>query len=165
MHYLVYRGRNYPVNYICLFLFTLFTSIMVATVTAFYDPYTVLGAVAVTATMTFGLTVFACQTKYDFTSLAPYFFMFFLSITLGTLIFCLLPLAVPDKYSPALYRFWCVIGVMMFSFYIVWDVQLIVGGQHRIQYSVDDYIIASMILYLDIINLFLKVLELMGNRN
>ena len=38
---------------------------------------------------------------------------------------------------------------MVFSFYIVYDTQLIVGGKHRkYQFSTDDYVIASVSFYL-----------------
>ena len=41
------------------------------------------------------------------------------------------------------------LGATMFSFYIVVDVQLIVGGKSRqYQYSVDDYVMAALALYL-----------------
>ena len=48
----------------------------------------------------------------------------------------------------------------------VYDTQLIVGGSHRkIQFSEDDYVLASIILYLDVINLFLFILDLLPGRN
>lgn len=43
--------------------------------------------------------------------------------------------------------------VLLFSFYIVWDTRMIME-----RFGYDDYIIAAIILYVDIINLFLKVL-------
>lgn len=37
------------------------------------------------------------------------------------------------------------IGVVLFSFYLVYDVQLIVGGKHkRFQFSVDDHVFAAI---------------------
>ena len=56
-------------------------------------------------------------------------------------------------------------GAVIFSFYIIYDTQLIVGGNNRrIQYSVDDYALAAINLYLDIINLFLMILDLLNGR-
>ena len=53
--------------------------------------------------------------------------------------------------------------IALFSCYIVWDVQMIVGGKHQRanQFGPDDYIIAAIALYLDIVNLFLYLLELL----
>lgn len=50
--------------------------------------------------------------------------------------------------------------VLLAAFYIVWDTRMIME-----RFGYDDYIIAAIILYVDIINLFLKVLALMGNQN
>lgn len=50
--------------------------------------------------------------------------------------------------------------VLLFSFYIVYDTRMIME-----RFGFDDYIIAAVILYVDIINLFLKILALMGSRN
>ena len=59
---------------------------------------------------------------------------------------------------------YCAIGVLIFSMYVVYDTQLIVGGKHKkFQFSVDDYIFAALALYLDVINLFLYILALLGN--
>ena len=49
------------------------------------------------------------------------------------------------------------------SFYIVYDTQLIVGGEHKkIMFHTDDYVLASVSLYLDVINLFLMILRLLN---
>ena len=57
------------------------------------------------------------------------------------------------------------VGSLIFSFYIVYDTQMIVGGEHRrIKFHTDDYVIAAISLYLDIINLFLYLLELLDGR-
>ena len=55
---------------------------------------------------------------------------------------------------------YAMLGTVLFSCYIVYDTQLIVGGKHkRFQFTVDDYVLAAMNLYLDILNLFLLILR------
>jgi len=54
--------------------------------------------------------------------------------------------------------------LVCFSAYIIYDTQLILGNRAR-EFSIDDYILAAMNLYLDIINLFLEILRLFGSRN
>jgi FtsH-binding integral membrane protein len=57
-------------------------------------------------------------------------------------------------------------GCLLFSFYLVYDTQLILGGQHKkYQFSVDDYVFAALNLYLDIINLFIFILQILGSRD
>ncbi len=57
------------------------------------------------------------------------------------------------------------IGALLFSFFIVYDTQLIVGGQNRkYELAVDDYMAGAISLYLDIINMFIMFLSIFGDR-
>lgn len=56
------------------------------------------------------------------------------------------------------------LGALLFSFYIVFDTQLIVGGKHKHGFSIDDYAMAAICIYIDIIQLFLFILQLLGDR-
>jgi len=46
--------------------------------------------------------------------------------------------------------------------FIVYDTQLMLGGKHKYAISMDEYVFAALNLYLDIINLFLYILRIMG---
>lgn len=47
--------------------------------------------------------------------------------------------------------------------YLVFDTQLILGGKHRkYQVSPEEYVFAALNLYLDIVSLFLLLLQLIG---
>merc|ERR1712004_282981 len=61
--------RKTPHNFIFLFLFTLAEGFMLGTVTARYRADEVLMAVGVCAAITLALTIFAFQTKIDFTAM------------------------------------------------------------------------------------------------
>ena len=56
------------------------------------------------------------------------------------------------------------IGACVFSLFIVYDTQLILGGNHAQQFGIDEYVFAALNLYVDIIQLFLMLLRLFGNR-
>jgi FtsH-binding integral membrane protein len=60
--------RKAPVNYIFLGVFTLCEGVMMGTISARYDVDAVLMAIGICAAVTFALTIFAFQTKYDFTT-------------------------------------------------------------------------------------------------
>ena len=63
--------------------------------------------------------------------------------------------------------FWlvyCVAGALLFSFYLIYDTQLIIGGNHKHHFSIDDYCMAAINLYIDIIQLFLWLLQIFGKR-
>ena len=53
------------------------------------------------------------------------------------------------------------LGILVYSLYIVIDTQLIIG-QLGLRYNIDDYCLAALNLYIDIIYLFLKILQLIG---
>merc|ERR1719452_275501 len=55
------------------------------------------------------------------------------------------------------------IGTIIFSLYIVYDTQLMVGGSHKYSLSPEEYVFASLNLYLDIVNLFMYILSIIGN--
>merc|ERR1719422_2081212 len=66
--------RKVPQNYILLLVFTLAESVMVGFICASYTQESVLIAMGLTALVVVALTLFACQTTYDFTGLGPYLF-------------------------------------------------------------------------------------------
>lgn len=54
------------------------------------------------------------------------------------------------------------IGALIFSVYLVYDTQLMLGGKHKYSISPEEYIFAALNLYLDIINIFLYILTIIG---
>lgn len=52
---------------------------------------------------------------------------------------------------------------VVYSVYILIDTQQILGGKKR-EVALDDYVMGAVILYVDIIGLFLKLLQLLGKK-
>lgn len=157
-------AQRFPTNYLMVFGFTVLESIVVGFVSAMYKTESVVLAAGLTAGIFFGLTAFACFTKSDFTGCGPYLFaalwgLVLFSFVMGMASFFLEIPRVAHKI------FGC-LGAILFSFYIIYDTQLIVGGRHkRHEFTVDDYVFAALNLYLDIINLFMDILSLVGSRD
>ena len=132
-------------------------SYIVSTVCVQYNGDVVLQAAALTMAMTIGLTVYAITTKSDFTVCGPLLFV------LGFLFAMVSILGFFMGFRNNL--FFACFGVFLFSFYLIYDTQIIVGGKHRkYQLEEDQYILGALILYLDIINLFLYILEILGKK-
>ena len=53
-------------------------------------------------------------------------------------------------------------GALIFSCYLLYDTQLMMGGKHAYSLSPEEYIFASLNIYLDVINLFLYILMIVG---
>eukprot|EP00930_Biecheleria_cincta_P015856 TRINITY_DN13082_c0_g1_i1.p1 TRINITY_DN13082_c0_g1~~TRINITY_DN13082_c0_g1_i1.p1 ORF type:complete len:261 (+),score=52.25 TRINITY_DN13082_c0_g1_i1:67-849(+) len=160
--------RKTPTNYIVLTIFTLAEAVMVGFISSTYTKESVLMVLAVTVLVALGLTLFACQTTYDITGLMPYFVAlsmvlcgFGMVLWIGSM--CGLAGSPAFQGMRLLYAFG---GALLFSGFIVLDTQMIVGGKHsKYSFSLDDYCMAAISLYLDIIQLFLFLLELLGDRN
>mmetsp|Transcript_1293 Transcript_1293/g.114 ORF Transcript_1293/g.114 Transcript_1293/m.114 type:complete len:86 (-) Transcript_1293:5-262(-) len=61
--------------------------------------------------------------------------------------------------SREMYLIYLGFGVILYSLYLIYDTQLIVGkDEYHFKISIDDYILGAMVLYIDIIMLFIKIL-------
>jgi len=159
--------RKTPTNYYLLMLFTVAESVMVGFICTQYTTTSVLVCLGITALVTTGLILFACQTTYDFTGMGPYLFCAVL-VLMGMSMFMWLGsmMGVGGESMRGFRLVYATAGALIFSMFIVYDTQLIVGGKHaKNQYSIDDYCMAAISLYIDIIQLFLMLLELFGDRN
>lgn len=149
-----YKDKS-PENMYLLAAFTFAEAFMVGTVTSIYAEQNVgvvLEAVFLTGAIFIGLTVFTFQSKIDFSFLGA-----FLSMALGAMIlwgFFALIFGAGTGYVYAL------AGCIIFSGYILFDTWLIMD-----KVNPHEYVLAAIILYLDIINLFLYLLQLLASRD
>ena len=154
------KVNRHPFNIFALSLITIFFGIFLGCVSAQYTLQSVYIAAAITCGVSLGLMLFACQTTIDLTGKGLYLFGFFWTLFL---IGICLPMQSfeSEGFSIVLSSLW----VLCFAMYIVYDTQLILGGEkrHR-QFSIDSYVYAALNLYIDIINMFLLVLGMGGNR-
>lgn len=145
--------RAFPVNFICLGIFTLCQSFMLGMVTAFYDTSAVTIAILMTMVVVIGISIFSFQTKYDFTVYNLFAFV-------AGLIFLSFGIITIFLHSVVLQVLYSAIGTLLFSFYLIIDTQMIIGGQHKNNISPEEYIFAAITLYTDILNIFLFILDL-----
>lgn len=159
--------RKTPQNYIILAIFTLAESVLVGIICTQYTQESVLICLGITAFVVFALTLFACQTKIDFTGMGPY--LFCAAMVLTGFGFMLTIVSMSGGGGGEAFQTMRLVyaagGALIFSMYIVYDTQLIIGGKHhKHQFSIDDYCMAAINLYIDIIQLFLFMLQLFGDR-
>ncbi len=147
--------RKFPLNYILLLIWTLCEAVITSEIAAQYNYKTVITAIGILLGIVIGLTIFASITKIDFTK-------FGMALCICLIGFCLFGLF-GFLFGEWLNCLYCVIGVILFSAYLIYDTQLILGEFGR-KYSIDDYVFAALALYLDIINLFVYILNLVGRR-
>ena len=165
-----FRNDNIITNhsYKCISLYTIFMTYLLGYVGIMYKSSILLLGGFTTLTMFSGLTLYALQTTYDYTTKGNYLLICLfglLMISFMTPFIGLISDSGQDEINNVLNVVYSVGGTVLFSFYIVYDTQLIVGGKHRqLQFSEKDFALATISLYTDIINLFIFVLELLGGR-
>ncbi|CAF1079925.1 unnamed protein product [Rotaria sp. Silwood1] len=149
-------GRRFPLNLILLGILTLSMGYMMGMIAAHYEIESILIAVGITAFVCFGVTLFSFQTKYDFTSCVGILWIMSLAL-LAFGIVCIF------TYSRLLYTIYAGLGAVAFSIFLAVDTQLIMGGK-RHEISAEDHVFASLMLYIDVMYIFLYILTLFGNR-
>eukprot|EP00927_Polykrikos_kofoidii_P086315 TRINITY_DN9631_c0_g1_i1.p1 TRINITY_DN9631_c0_g1~~TRINITY_DN9631_c0_g1_i1.p1 ORF type:complete len:270 (+),score=22.02 TRINITY_DN9631_c0_g1_i1:79-810(+) len=149
--------RKYPLNYVLLFSFTITEGVLVGVICAGYTLDSVLFAVIATALLVLGLTGYAMYTKTDFTGFGAYLFA-------GLCVLSIFSIFALFFSLPWLHQVIACLGVLLFSFYLIYDTQKIMG-KGEIALSIDEYAFGALTLYIDIIQLFLYILQLFGRRN
>merc|ERR1719203_2195239 len=139
--------RKVPQNYILLLIFTVCEAVLVGFVSARYTQESVLLVLGITTIVVFSLTLFASQTTFDFTGMGTYLFAALMTLVgfgfvLSLASFCGFARGPAFEGLRLLYA---VGGALLFSCYLVYDTQLIVGGKHsHHEFSVDDYVMAAL---------------------
>lgn len=147
-----WKRKSYPTNLLFLSGFTLLEAYAVSVITSFYSPRIVLEALIFTLAIFVALTLFACQTKYDFTNWMPYLFGGLWIL----IIFGFMSAFFPTNSKVELG--YGIVASLIFSGYILVDTQLVMRHYH-----VEEEIAAAISLYLDVINLFLSILRILNS--
>lgn len=150
--------RKSPANFILLFLFTFGESFLLGITVSQKHPQEVLLALGLTTLICFALTIFALQTKIDFTVMGG----FLLIAAIVLLVASIVALFFPSKLGTLIISS---IGAIIFSLYLLYDTQLMVGGDHKYSISPEEYIFAALNIYVDVINIFIYILAIIGASN
>lgn len=153
-------GRRPPTNYLLLLVFTLCESYMISFICAIVSNEQGKSIVLMAAIMTLGIvfatTAYAMITRDDFTVKWGLISVVLMSMLMLAIFGIFWP-------TPFLYSLYCFLGVLLFGIYLVIDTQLILGGS-RIAFTIDEYVAAAMLLYVDIIQIFLYILSMLSRK-
>ncbi|XP_068598798.1 fas apoptotic inhibitory molecule 2b isoform X2 [Brachionichthys hirsutus] len=150
--------RQFPWNIILLVLFTLSMAFMMGFMSSFYNTKSVVLCLGITALVCLSVTVFSFQSKVDVTSCHGVLFslcvvMLLCGVTVS--------IVVPFGYVPWLHAVYAVGGAILFTLFLAFDTQLLLGNK-RHAISPEEYIFATLSLYLDIVYLFSFLLQIIG---
>lgn len=148
-----WKRKSYPTNLFFLSGFTALEAYSISVIVSFYQSRVVLEALLLTLGIFVALTLFACQTKYDFTSWIPYLFGSLWALILFGFMAAFFP------YNNTAELLYGGAAALIFSAYILVDTQLVLRHYH-----VEEEIAAAISLYLDVINLFLAILRILNSQ-
>ncbi|GJQ09189.1 hypothetical protein GpartN1_g980.t1 [Galdieria partita] len=156
---LVFYKNQYPTNMYLLGLFTFGESFMVATVCALFRSaglgVVVFEAFLLTALVFTSLTAYCFYSKKDFSFLGGFLWAGLLCLFGAAMINMLLGWT--GNFSPGFSFLISVVGSLLFCGYILFDTSLLIN-----RLSPDEYILAAISLYLDVINLFMYLLQILS---
>lgn len=147
--------RKFPLNLTLLGVFTLAEGYLLGVISAFYARDEVLMALGIVAVISVAITIFAFQTKYDFTMMGGFLFVALI------VLFCFGILTI-FFYSRIMSLVYACLGALVFAMYLVYDTQIMMGGGKAYAISPEEYIFASLNLYIDIVTLFMFILSIIG---
>jgi FtsH-binding integral membrane protein len=118
-------------------------------------------AAALTLFIVAALTIYACNnlfyigvTKSDLTGCGVYLFI----LSMVMLVFGIVCIFWKDPIVQLIYS--C-LSALLFSVYLVFDTQLVIGNG-RNSYTLDDAYLAAIQLYIDVMELFLNLLRIVS---
>eukprot|EP00850_Spirogloea_muscicola_P011704 SM000073S21480 [mRNA] locus=s73:517192:519727:+ [translate_table: standard] len=149
----IYR-HSHPLNLACLGVWTVSLSLPVGIACSASKGSVVLEALVLTAAVVLSLTAYtfyAIKKGQDFSFLGP---MLFAGLMV---LFAWGFLQMFIVTTPAQETVYALIGALLFSLFIIYDT-----GNMIKRYSYDEYVWASVNMYLNIINLFLRILQILN---
>lgn len=149
----------HPTNMYLLAAFTVFESHLVGMVCARYAEigagYLVLEAFFITMAIFGGITAYCFVSRKDFSFLGGFLFAGLVALLGATFINFIM--GITGHYSKGFAFIISIAGALVFTGFILFDTSLIME-----KLSPDEYILAAINLYLDIINLFLYILQILS---
>lgn len=152
--FLMFTQRKPGLNMVGLFSFTTIAGLILGPMLHRYVAAGAGGVVVqalVLTTVTFaGLTVYVMISKKDFSFMSGFLTTGLIILIVGMLINFFLQ-------SPMMHFLFSGVGVLLFSGFILYDTSNILRN-----YSTDDYVSATVALFLDVFNLFIYLLSFLG---
>uniref|UniRef100_A0A8C0GHR6 Protein lifeguard 2 n=1 Tax=Chelonoidis abingdonii TaxID=106734 RepID=A0A8C0GHR6_CHEAB len=125
----------------------------------YYNTTSVLLCLGITALVCLSVTIFSFQTKFDFTSCQGVLFIMLMVLLFSGIILAIL---LPFQYVPWLQAIYAVLGAIVFTMFLAFDTQLLMGNR-RYSLSPEEYIFGALNIYLDIVYIFSFFLQLFGS--
>merc|ERR1739848_618267 len=102
--------------------------------------------------------LFTFQTKIDFTKKSG-------CLLVATVVILSFGIGAIFYHNKILKLVYACLGALLFGMYIVCDAQMMIGGDYRLDLDPEEYIFAALNIYIDIVYLFWRILEIISDIN
>ena len=117
-----------------------------------YGGQIVIEACAITMAIVIALTAYAFFTRTDFTT--------WVGIVIVIVVcFSFFGVSVAVRWNKTLNSLYCALGAILVGILLIIDTQMIVGGERSFKISMDDYVFGALVIYVDVIRLFIYILR------
>lgn len=147
---LISKRQEYPTNFYLMGAFTMFNSLSLGMIISQYDLLVVSQAFFLTAVIVVGLTMYTLQTTKDFQWMGGLLYSALMVSAFGGLLHIFFR-------NSAMETMLSMLGAFIFAGYILYDTQMIMKHLNP-----EEYVIGVLNLYMDIINLFIKILKIVN---
>jgi len=149
---------SFQLHFLFTGLFTFTQSIIVGVFSSLFELSSVILASTHTLSIFSILTLYLFQPNptYDLTLFGNTLLSICVSLIVSSILNIFFQIPFIDNIKTGFF-------IILFVLYIMYDTQLIIGGKHhKKSYNSNDYIIAALSLYQDIMGLFIQILKIMG---
>jgi FtsH-binding integral membrane protein len=153
-------ASKFPLDMLLLFVFILSFSYLISfscSIVADEIPGpTVVIAIGTTVAITIALTLYAFFCKVNYALLCG------IIIVVSITMFMVFMVAI-FTFAPIMISIYCGLAVIIYGIYLVFITKMIIGNENMDGFPMDNYILASLFLYIYIIKMFLMILRIVAN--
>lgn len=117
-----------------------------------------------TVALAIGLTMFAVIHNDDFnlTAFKPYIYIIsFATASTGLMMVAVKSMDTDLKMGFDIQFVYCLVAVILFSMFLVYDTQMIISGQAAFyKFDLESHVLGALALYIDVMNIFAIMLQL-----
>uniref|UniRef100_A0A671QAF8 Protein lifeguard 2 n=1 Tax=Sinocyclocheilus anshuiensis TaxID=1608454 RepID=A0A671QAF8_9TELE len=130
----------------------------ISPLSSYYNTKSVIICLGITALVCLAITIFSFQTKIDITSYQGVLLVFCTVLFICGLVLAVILLF---GYVPWLHAVYAALGAILFCMFLAFDTQMLMGKK---QYTIspEEYIFATLSIYLDVVYIFSFFLQLFG---
>lgn len=141
--------RKFPINLICLSIFTVFQCFTFGFITVYYKTPIFLYTISIIMTICIAIVLVTFQTNFDFTCLNGIALVTGVVLSILGMTFMFVNNILPFTVGA--------IGSLLFGFYLVYDTRSIISGSHHSKILPNEYIFGTITLFTGIIDIILCV--------